>query len=219
MFEEAHISPLAVLSVPVFLLSLTVHEFSHAIIATAGGDDTPRLQGRLTLNPGPHIDLWGTIIIPAIGMLSGVPLLGWAKPVQVNPSRFKTQLWMVWVAIAGPISNMLLAATACLMLKIGFVTVGADIPEPAFALAKLFILINVSLAVFNMLPIPPLDGSRVLFHFVINGRPQLYPIWDTLQRFGIFVLYLIIMATPTSGALTVMMRYLENGLFKIFGLT
>lgn len=218
MFDDLHISPHQVLSIPVFLLSLTVHEFSHALVATKGGDDTPRLQGRLTLNPGPHIDLIGTIIIPLINLIGSIPLIGWAKPVQVNPARFKNQLWMVWVAIAGPISNVLLALSACILWKGAMMAVGKDLPEAATTLGFMFILINLSLAIFNMLPIPPLDGSRVLFHFAINGRPQFYPAWETFERYSIFVLYLVIIATPTSHALLKLLRFLVINLSKVFGL-
>ena len=217
MFEDVQLKPEQILSIPVFLFSLTVHEFSHALVATRGGDDTPRLQGRLTLNPGPHIDLFGTIIIPLINLLSSFPLIGWAKPVQVNPSRFKSQIWMVWVAIAGPISNVLLALVACALLKLGSLMMG-NVPEAAVFLAYLFIVINVSLAIFNMLPIPPLDGSRVFFHFAVNGRPRFYPAWQTFERYSIFVLYLIIIATPTNTALVMMIQFTRNTLFKTFGL-
>ncbi|MGI8905588.1 MAG: site-2 protease family protein [Candidatus Sumerlaeaceae bacterium] len=218
MFDDLQIAPHQLLSIPVFLLSLTVHEFAHALVATQGGDDTPRLQGRLTLNPGPHIDLFGTIIIPLINLFSSIPLIGWAKPVQVNPARFKNQLWMVWVAIAGPISNVLLAVLAAILLKLGTIIMGKDLPEAAQILGFMFILINISLAIFNMLPIPPLDGSRVLFHFGINGRPSLYPAWEAFERYSIFVLYFIIIATPTSRALLMLMQLLTTGLLWLFGL-
>src|SRR5687767_13202958 len=97
--------PHVLLSLPVFLFSLTVHECAHALVAWWGGDDTASLQGRLTLNPVSHIDPIGTILIPLLNMLSNFPLIGWAKPVPVNPMRLKNSMWMVYVAAAGPISN------------------------------------------------------------------------------------------------------------------
>lgn len=219
MLDDVQISPIQVLSIPVFLLSLTVHEYAHALVATRGGDDTPRLQGRLTLNPGPHIDIIGTIIIPIINLFSrSIPLIGWAKPVQVNPLRFKNDLWMVWVAIAGPISNVLLAVAAAGLLKLGKVTMGDALPETAVTLGFLFMLVNISLAIFNMLPVPPLDGSRLLFHFGVNGRPRLYPAWSFLERYGIVVLYLIILATPSKTAISMVMDHSLKGLLRLFGL-
>jgi Zn-dependent protease len=218
MLEDAHFRPEQILSIPVFLFSLTVHEFAHALVATRGGDDTPRLQGRLTLNPGPHIDLFGTIILPLIGMFTSIPVIGWAKPVQVNPMRFKSQAWMVWVAIAGPISNLLIAIAACGALKVARLTMGEEVPQALSTLANIFVLVNIGLAVFNMLPIPPLDGSRVLFHFLVNGRPRLYPVWEAFERFSIFVLYIIIIAPVTRLGLGIAIYGTHLLLFNLFGL-
>lgn len=151
------------------LLSLTVHEYAHARVADALGDDTPRSQGRLTLSPLAHYDMLGTFIIPIIAMLSpaGVPLVGWARPVQTNPERYTRRISMRnghrLVAAAGPLSNLLLAVVA-------MATVWAMSDTPALAAANggVYVLlvslvqVNIGLFVLNMLPIPPLDGSRLL---------------------------------------------------------
>lgn len=200
--------PILLLYIPVFLFSLTVHEFAHAWTARMAGDMTAAYKGRLTLNPIAHIDLIGTIVLPGIALLSGFPLIGWAKPVPVNDLRFRKPIWLVWVSIAGPLSNILMALIAAVLLKLGLnfamsldpgeVNAGGLLNLRKFgsvlaAFGILFIQMNIVLAVFNMLPIPPLDGSKVLFHFVIRGNEHMYPLWIGLHRFGFFALYLLIL--------------------------
>jgi Zn-dependent protease len=145
------------------ILSLTFHEFAHAQVATWLGDDTPRREGRLTLNPMAHVDLWGTIIIPAFGAFTNVPLIGWAKPVHVNPARFRRGVNMrrgfTLVAAAGPLSNLFLAIVCALVLRFGGAAVLHN-PGLRMLLSSMF-LMNLGLCVFNLLPIAPLDGSRL----------------------------------------------------------
>jgi len=168
------------------VLSLTVHEFAHAWSAWKLGDDTARMQGRLTLDPMAHIDPIGTLLLPALG----VPF-GWAKPVPVNPARFRRGVnmdtGMMLTAIAGPLSNMLLAigsaVTYGLMLRYSPETLEANAGVQRFI--TWMIIGNVSLAVFNMLPIPPLDGSRVVEKFMpysMRGS------WEKVVQFGPFLL-------------------------------
>lgn len=173
------------------ILSLTVHEFAHAWSAHLLGDDTASSQGRMTLNPLPHIDLFGTLLIPIFSVLSGgISLIGWAKPVPISPARFSRKVTMrtgmIISAMAGPGSNLVLAflvggaAMAVYGSEINQVTAmmentsrssalwvlgnAADVAKeaPALMLLAPIFLLNIGLAVFNMLPIPPLDGSRVL---------------------------------------------------------
>ncbi len=149
------------------LLSLAVHEFAHALAADRLGDDTPRRQGRLTLSPLAHYDVLGTLIVPLVATLVyGGALIGWAKPVQFVPARMTRKVSMRvgggLVALAGPLSNLLLASVSLALL------VGLDRFTPAaldggvLELLKTFFVINVALFVFNLLPLPPLDGSHLL---------------------------------------------------------
>jgi Zn-dependent protease len=153
----------------VMVLSLSVHECAHAWVAYRLGDDTAARQGRLSLSPVTHVDLWGTLIIPAVGLvLGGIGFIGWAKPTPVSPQRFTRRISMgtgeVLVSAAGPLSNLLLA---CLSLGLIAVLARSGLRVTAARggvgtlLATMFEL-NVGLAVFNLLPFPPLDGSRLL---------------------------------------------------------
>lgn len=153
------------------LISLTVHEFAHALVADRLGDDTPRKQGRVTLSPLSHYDLFGTFLVPILGILANIPFFGWARPVETNPGRYTRKLSMRnghrLVAAAGPLSNLLLAVLSmgCLFLLITFAPELADperMPSGLFALFIALVYVNIGLFVLNLLPIPPLDGSRLL---------------------------------------------------------
>ncbi|HET8542506.1 MAG TPA: site-2 protease family protein [Anaeromyxobacter sp.] len=179
-----------VLNLIVLLLSLTFHEFFHAWSAWRLGDDTAARMGRLTLNPVPHIDVFGTIILP----LLNAPI-GWAKPVPVNPARFRRGVRMatgdIIVSSAGPLSNLLLGLVAA----IAFGLLKRFSPETvvpgtaAYALLAQFMLVNAGLAVFNLLPIPPLDGGHVaasLMPYRWRGA------WEQFARYSPFLLILLV---------------------------
>ena len=175
----------------VLLFSLTVHEMAHAFVADRCGDPTARLLGRVSLNPVVHADLFGTIVFPLLAMLSGVPLLGWAKPVPVDPRRLRhTRRDYVMVAAAGPASNLLLALAAAMLLSVLNVspmTLGEpNISVPLAALLAGAIQVNVLLAVFNMLPIPPLDGGNVLMGLLPAGLAR--PL-SALRPYGFLLIY------------------------------
>jgi len=144
----------------VLVFSVIIHEVSHGFAAEMLGDPTARLQGRLTLNPIPHIDPIGSIIVPAILLLSHSGfLIGWAKPVPYNPYNLKNQKWgEAIVAVAGPGSNILLATVFGLLVRFGTGTFSSTF----ISLAGIIVIINIALALFNLLPLPPLDGSKLL---------------------------------------------------------
>jgi Zn-dependent protease len=176
----------------VLLFSLTVHESAHAWTADRLGDPTARLLGRVSLNPIVHADLIGTVLFPLLGMIGGVPLIGWAKPVPVNIGRLRRHRTdYMLVAAAGPASNMLMALAASALLAVvpfGAYTAGAGgISEPLLTLISRALVINVLLAVFNMLPIPPLDGGNVIGGLLPHAVAVRY---DALVRpYGVILLY------------------------------
>jgi Zn-dependent protease len=180
-----------------FILSLSVHESAHALTSYWFGDDTGRLQGRISLNPMAHIDPIGTILIPLMGFLSVTqglpPMIGWAKPVETNPLRWRNKdLANISVSAAGPISNFLLAFAIFVAMKImimsGMVAPGyiepftyiqpapgqPDWVLPVCTFLSLMLVLNVALAIFNLIPIPPLDGSHVLETLLPDSLKDVY---------------------------------------------
>lgn len=154
----------------IFLLSLTVHECAHAWAAEKSGDSTGRYLGRITLNPMPHIDLWGTVIVPLAMMTFGGWMFGWAKPVPFNPTNLRDRkTGEILIALAGPFSNILLAIIFFILLKTvasesmaSATSLMGDMAEPVGMMLFIGLQINIVLAIFNLIPIPPLDGHHVL---------------------------------------------------------
>lgn len=190
---------------PMFLFSLTIHEIAHALTANWGGDMTATYEDRLSLNPLVHMDPLGTFLIPIINSIHATPLFGWAKPVPVNEARFADVRWNVVVALAGPFSNLLLALFAtlvfslmvrCQVVAAGWGLQGLDTATlgHVYSAFFLFITLNLGLMAFNLVPIPPLDGSHVFYHFVVRGRGHLYGYWDVYQQYGSLVLMLLFWA-------------------------
>ena len=205
----------AVIWFVVFLFSLSFHEAAHAWTSEKFGDDTGRLQGRITLNPLPHIDPIGTIVFPLIMLFTSIPLLGWAKPVETNPLlwREKTKA-NICVSAAGPISNLILVTIAFTALKAmlasGIVQPGGSLQslvipvagqpafmEPLCMLLSIMLWLNLALAVFNFIPIPPLDGSHVLESLLPYQAAQAYA---QLRPYG-FLLLLALMYLGVFGSI------------------
>ena len=153
------------------VLSLSVHEYAHAWMAFRLGDDTASREGRLTLNPMAHIDVFGTLLIPAFNVhLGGFALIGWAKPVPVRPVRFNRKVTMrvgmILTAVAGPLSNLMMAVAsiglAALLIRVAPEWLMGDRPTGLAKLLQAMFILNIGLFIFNLLPLPPLDGSRLL---------------------------------------------------------
>lgn len=171
------------------IFSIIIHEVSHGYAAEMLGDPTARLQGRLTLNPIPHIDLVGSILVPAFLVIAGTGFLfGWAKPVPYNPYNLRNQKWgEAIVAASGPGVNILLALVFGLVVRFGF----DKLSEPFIVLASIVVLINVMLAFFNLLPIPPLDGSKLLKSVLpLHASMSLQRLENMLVGGGIIIMIL-----------------------------
>jgi Zn-dependent protease len=169
----------------ILVMSVVVHELSHGYVAEMLGDPTPRLQGRLTLNPFKHLELFGSFIVPIVTSFAGFTF-GWAKPVQWNPYNISNKRWgELLISIAGPASNILMALFFGLIIR--FFAVSLSV---AFIQISIYIvIINIALAIFNLIPIPPLDGSKVLFS--ILPREMLY-VRETMERYSIFFFLIVI---------------------------
>ncbi|MEY3786081.1 MAG: hypothetical protein RIQ94_568 [Pseudomonadota bacterium] len=218
MDELTLIQRIVVWILPV-VFAITVHEVAHGWVAKKYGDNTALRLGRLTLNPVKHIDLFGTIILPGLLLMTGTGFIfGWAKPVPVDPRNFKKPLQdMAVVALAGPVSNLLMAVFWALIARIG-VTIGAGneaIAHPLIYTGVAGISINLVLALINLLPIPPLDGSRIL-----TGILPSYWAWqyNRLERYG----FIILLALLYFRILNVLLEYplyiAQNVFFTIAGL-
>lgn len=171
------------------ILSIIIHEVAHGYMANALGDPTARLAGRLTLNPIPHIDPIGSVLIPGLLALSSTPLLfGWAKPVPYNPYNLKNQRWgELLVAAAGPGVNIVIALIFAILIRAD-IFVGV---EWSFAWAVVYM--NILLAIFNLIPIPPLDGSKVLMGLLpLNAQIRYQEFGRRIEQFGMFGMFAFI---------------------------
>jgi Zn-dependent protease len=189
-FSFPHLLEMALMAV-VLLFSIVVHEVAHGYVALRNGDPTARLLGRLTLNPVPHIDPIGSILLPLLLLATGSPILfGWAKPVPVNPLNFRNYRWgEITVSAAGPLSNLALAVLFSYLLRLGPVNLGL------MKMALWGVQINIFLALFNLIPIPPLDGSHILSILLPRDLARLYAY---LEPVG-FILILALFYTGIMG--------------------
>lgn len=193
------------------VISLPIHEFAHGYIANRLGDDTAYYQGRLTLNPFAHLDLFGTISMVLFGF-------GWARPVPVNPTRFRCnmRLGMALTALAGPVSNLLLSLIFMILGKGAFLIGNAGGNEFFYFANWILMTIsytNISLAFFNLLPIPPLDGSRILSYF-LPYRAQSF--FDNLERHSFLILMAILLIDNRIGIFSGFLSLVGSGILWLF---
>lgn len=188
--------------IPGLIIAMVIHEYAHARVAVAMGDDTPRLMGRLTLNPVAHVDPIGLLML-------FIMQFGWAKPVSINPNNFHN--WKrgeLYVSLAGPVSNLIMAFLALVFMVI-YMKLGMPMSRGLRIVMYLIVLYNINFAIFNMIPIPPLDGSKVLMSFLPDE-------WNykmaSIERYSFFIL-IAIMMTPVLGYILVPLQRL---IFSIF---
>lgn len=193
------------------IFAITGHEVAHGWVAKKLGDKTASQQGRLTLNPIKHVDIFGTIIIPGLLLISSAGFIfGWAKPVPVDPRYFKKpRRDMAIVAVAGPVSNLLMAFVWAMLVKLGIELSMEWISLPLILAGMAGIKINLVLALINLIPIPPLDGSRIVTGFLPN---QLAWQYNKLERYGFFIL----IALLWTGALSYILGYPMSYMFRLF---
>jgi Zn-dependent protease len=188
------------------VVAVILHELSHGVVALWLGDDTAKRAGRLTLNPIPHIDPFGSIILPAIGALAGLPIFGYAKPVPVDPGRLRhPRRDIIIVSLAGPTTNLLLMAAAALVARAlyrgGGVlpgTISQSTSDVLIEIAFYFALVNLLLGLFNLLPIPPLDGSALLERML---PASWLPAWYRFRPYGLLILFVLIFFTGVLGTI------------------
>ena len=205
----------------VLLLAISAHEAAHAWMSWKFGDDTARLLGRVTLNPVAHTDPIGTLLIPIVMFIfsstgTNIPLIGWGKPTPVNPLRWRNKdLANVMVSLAGILANLLIASIAFIIMKVLLMKGGRGIlpeslAEPVWMLLGNMLIMNVSLAVFNLLPFPPLDGSKVLETFLPASAQ---PILEILEQHGYIIMMILIYVGFTSAIIRPVIEFVVYLLF------
>ncbi len=203
----------ALLNLFIAMISFTVHEWGHAKMADRLGDDTPRSQGRVTLNPLVHIDLLGTIIIPLLssfGFFGNLGIIGWAKPVQTNPNNFQNRTAdQAWVTIAGPIMNVVLAVLATVAAAVAVRFLPSLVP-----LCLQVLQLNVLLIVFNLLPIPPLDGSKFLMYWFGMSEET----YVKFAQWGGFLLLILVNLRPVQSVLIFLQTVAQQPFIVLFNL-
>ena len=216
---SSDIIPNLLIYMVVLLFAISAHEAAHAWMSNRFGDDTARLLGRITLNPTSHIDPIGTLLIPIVGFLLGsmggpaarIPLIGWGKPTPVNPLRWRNKdLANVMVSVAGILANLIIATCAFIILKVlletgGFAAMSESLRKPVGLILENFLIMNVSLAVFNLLPFPPLDGSKILETFL---PPSARPILEMMEQFGFIILMMLIYVGFFSAIISPILRFI-----------
>lgn len=198
----------------VIVFSMMLHELAHGAVAFALGDTTAKDDGRLTLNPIKHLDPFMSVILPLISYLMGGVVFGGAKPVPVNTHRLKWGVWgMALVAIAGPLTNFILAFVSFLILELSGVTVNDGL---IYTILLEMILVNLGFGVFNLIPIPPLDGSRILYVLMPDRIRELM---ERMEPMGIYIIYILILlgGGVFSSVIYGMMNGIIQGFYWIIG--
>jgi Zn-dependent protease len=210
------IQKICIWAIPV-LFAITVHEVAHGWAALKLGDKTAQVLGRLTLNPLKHIDMIGTVIVPLVLLWLGGFVFGWAKPVPVNPNNLRNRRYMALVSFAGPFSNLVMAFIWALVMKLG-VYFGGHVTHAALPLVYMGqagVLINLVLFFLNMLPIPPLDGGRII-SALLPGKKAYW--FDKIEPFGLIILLLLLVTNVLSLLLAPLLFGSYRAILSLFNL-
>ncbi|HKQ54010.1 MAG TPA: site-2 protease family protein [Pyrinomonadaceae bacterium] len=206
------------------VFSLSLHEAGHAWMSNRFGDDTARLQGRVSLNPITHVDPIGTLLFPAIAFFGHTPLLGWARPTPVNPLRWRDKrVANFWVSVAGVLCNLMIAIVAGIIIRVLFETgvimregsntyvdTESDVTLGAVKLLYGFFTLNVGLFLFNLLPVPPLDGSKILYSILPSSFE---PALEALERYGFVLLMILVFTRALNPIFDVVLPFAMNLVF------
>lgn len=181
--------PIVIFSIAILIMSVVIHEVAHGYAALWQGDVTAKYAGRLTLNPIKHLDPFGSVILPGLlALLNTGFIFGWAKPVPYNPYNLRNQRWgELFVAIAGPVSNIIIAICFSVLIRLAPVL---GLSQSFLEISMVVVLINLVLAVFNLMPIPPLDGSKILFSLLSPERGQAFR--SFVERYGLLLVVVFI---------------------------
>ncbi|MBP7006447.1 MAG: site-2 protease family protein [Candidatus Pacebacteria bacterium] len=176
--------------IAILIMSVVIHEVSHGFMAERFGDKTARMAGRLTLNPLNHLDLFGSILLPALLYITSGFVFGWAKPVPYNPDNLSNKRWgTMWVALAGVLANLLVALFFGLIIRFAPM-LGVELPGSFYFITSSIVLVNLALMIFNLVPIPPLDGSKVLFSLLPGS---FYRVTSFIEQYSLPLLLVFIL--------------------------
>ncbi len=203
------------MGLPGLLVGIVFHEYSHGRMALHFGDPTAKASGRLTFNIASHLELWGSVIVPILSILLGGSMFGWAKPVPINPANFKNyRKGLFWVSFAGPLANYIIVILSALGFALCYHYLPSSfyLQEPILSIFRQSVLINTIIGTFNLIPLPPLDGSRIVSSMLSFRGQQIY---DQIGRYSI-IFFLLLIFTPIGQYIFLPPLVMANSILAFF---